>query len=274
VEAKDEKNSSTEEEKLPTFDVQINRVRQTVDKWGESVRAYRAPFVDDEGRRAFVRKIGLGPRRGGRASIVPSDECEVELGAPPKANVNLVLWTHDSSLIKDGEIGLMGPDMKAKKKVSWPYAQVIMVALEESFETDPFTLESTQYLSNRLPGFMVRTVPGRLWARVSRKAVKDGMDFARLGAALIAAYKDDFTGVKAVEVLFVTEDDEHVRELETMAAESRIIMGKSKKLVLVGDGTYECADLDCETCDEKETCDAVRDILILRRKQNERRENL
>jgi len=271
VEEKDEKDPSDEQEKereeLPTFDVQIRRVQETVDGWGDSARTYRAPFVDEEGRRAFIRKIGLGPRRGGRASIVPAEECAVELGAPPKANVNLVLWTDNLSRIRDGEIRLVGPDMKLREKVSWPYAQVVMLAVENSEEADPFMLESTQYLSNRLAGFMVRTVPGRLWARISREAVKAGMDFARLGSALVAAYREDFPGVAAVEVLFITEDDEHVKALESMASESKILLGKNKKLVLVGDGEYECTDLDCDDCDEQETCDDVRDIVILRRKR-------
>ena len=52
-----------------------------------------------------------------------------------------------------------------------------------------------------------------------------------------------------------------------MASESKILLGKNKKLVLVGDGEYECTDLDCDDCDEQETCDDVRDIVILRRKR-------
>ena len=266
---KDKEEKKIVDEKKPTpparFDEQIRRVRDLIESWGELVRAYSAPFVDEEGRRAFMRKIGLGPRRGGKASIVPADMCVVELGAPEKANANMTLWTTDASIVMDGRISLAGPDMKPGVKVSWPYAQVAILAVEDSNEVDPFMLESTQYLSNRLPGYMVRTVPGRLWARISEDALKSGLDFARLGAALIATYRDDFPWVKAAEIIFVTHDDAHVKELDPIAAEARILLGKNKKLVLVGDGTYECEDLDCDNCDDKETCDEVRDIVILRR---------
>lgn len=266
---KEEKQVESGKEKVAQarFDRQINRVREIVGEWGDAVRVWRAPFVDEEGRRAFMRRAGLSARMSGRATIVPADECAVELGAPRAANVNMVLWTTEESLVKDGEIRLMGPDMARSGKVSWPYAQVIFVALSDPDNVDPFQLESAQYLSNRLPGFMVRTVPGRLWARVSRDAIAAGMDFARLGGALIAAYRDDFPEVTAVETLFVTLDDDHVRALEPVAAEARIVLGKNKKLVLVGDGEYECSDLDCDDCDEQETCDEVRDIVILRRKR-------
>lgn len=263
-----EKKSADEKEltEPARFDTQIRRVRDLMSEWEKEVRSYTAPFGDEEARRGFMRRIGLGPRRGGKASIVPADECAVELGAPGKANVNMVLWTDNASLVSDGKISLVGPDIKPGDKMSQPYAQVIMVTAKDINDMDPFTLESTQYLSNRLRGFMVRAVPGRLWVRISRDAVNSGFDFARLGGALIAAYHEDFPAIEAAEVLFVTLDDGHVMALEPVAAEARIILGKNKKLVLVGDGTYECADLDCENCDEKETCDEVRDIVILRRK--------
>lgn len=265
----DEKKPVGDKDKveLARFDTQINRVCSIVAEWGKDVRVWRAPFVDEEGRRAFSRRAGLMARKSGRATIVPADECAVELGAPGRANVNMVLWTTEAALVRDGEIRLLGPDMPSAGKVSWPYAQVILVALNNPDDIDPFQLESAQYLSNRLPGFMVRTVPGRLWARVSRDAISSGMDFARLGGSLIAAYREDFSAVSAVEILFVTLDDAHVNALESVAAEARIILGKNKKLVLVGNGEYECTDLDCDDCEEQETCDEVRDIVILRRKR-------
>ena len=116
---------------LVRFDRQIARAHSIVKEWGDAVRVYRAPFVDDEGRQAFMRRAGMGPRKGGRASIVPADECAVELGAPGKANVNIVLWTTDPKIVNDGEIRLLGPDIAVKEKVSWPYAQLVIVALDD-----------------------------------------------------------------------------------------------------------------------------------------------
>ncbi len=267
---RDNANSTRGEEaqKQADFFRQIQRTRQTLGRWEDKLKVYHAPFTDEAGIKAFAGKINLSPRKSGRASIVPADECAVELGAPGKANVNLVMWTGRPSLVEDGRINLVGPNIKPGEEVSWPYAQVVMVELEPESEADPFSLESAQYLSNRLPGYMVRTVPGRLWARISRDAVASGLNFAALGGALIAAYKGDFPEIKAVEVLFVTESDDYVSELEPLAAETRILLGKNKKLVLVGDGEYECSELDCEECDEREVCDEVRDVIILRRKRN------
>lgn len=246
------------------FDAQIKRVRQLVTSCAEMSRLFRAPFDDEEQRQRFDRNIGLAPRSGGRPAIVFADDCAVELGAPQQSSINLVLCTRDSSLVNDGEIRLIGPDMTAGAGVSWPYAQVILLSWEGDSELDPFALERTQLLSNRLPGFMVRAVPSRLWVRISREAIRGGLCFNRLGGALISAYRQDYPALRGVEVLFVTEEA-RVADLETVSAEARILMGKNMKLVLVGDGTYECTELDCDSCEEKATCDAVRDIVILRR---------
>jgi hypothetical protein len=246
------------------FDAQIKRVRELVTSGADQVRLFHAPFNDEEQRQSFDRHIGLSPRGGGRPSIVFADDCAVELGAPQQSSINLVLWTHDRSLVNDGEIRLIGPDMATGAGVSWPYAQVILLAWEGDNEIDPFALESTQLLSNRLPGFMVRAVPSRLWVRISHEAIKGGLCFHRLGGALISAYRQDYPAVRGVEVLFVTAGA-RVTDLEPVNAEARILMGKNMKLVLVGDGTYECTELNCDACEEKATCDAVRDIVILRR---------
>ena len=252
------------------FDAQIRRVRELVTSRADQVRLFRSPFDDEEQRQSFDRHIGLAPRGGGRPSLVFADDCAVELGAPQRSSINLVLWTHERSLINDGEIRLIGPDigsdMTPGPGVSWPYAQVILLAWERGTEIDPFALESTQFLSNRLPGFMVRAVPSRLWVRISHEAIKGGLCFHRLGGALISAYRQDYTAVRGAEVLFVTEEA-RVTDLEPVSAEARILMGKNMKLVMVGDGTYECTELDCDACEEKATCDAVRDIVILRREE-------
>ena len=137
---------------------------------------------------------------------------------------------------------------------------------------DPFDIDTTQYLINRLPGYMVRSVPGRLWARVSRKALAAGMSLATLGQALVVAYSNGFEEIAGVEVLFVTSATAEVEELAPIAAEATILAGRHKKLVLSPDGDVECADLDCDTCDEKPVCDNLRDVVIKRRRmKNERR---
>ncbi len=148
------------------------------------------------------------------------------------------------------------------------FAQIVMLEFEDDAQVDTFSLESTQYLSNRLPGYMVRMVPNRLWARISHEAIEKGLDFAALGRALIGAYLQDFEFVKAVEVVFITSGKEDVEKFRILSAESKVISSRNKKLELVGDGEYECIDFDCNHCDEQPVCDEIREMVSIRKKHS------
>ena len=73
--------------------------------------------------------------------------------------------------------------------------------------------------------------------------------------------------VEAVEVVFVTSSEADVEALGPIAAEAKILAGRHKKLVLSPDGEVECTDLDCEDCDEQPVCDALRDVVVRRRRK-------
>ena len=111
-----------------------------------------------------------------------------------------------------------------------------MLALRQGQAPDPFEIDNTQYLTRRLPGYMVRSVPGRLWVRISRKAEEAGLTLKTVGSALIAAYTHDFDAVEGAEVVFVTSCGEDVEALAEIANEAKILAGKHKKLVLGADG--------------------------------------
>jgi len=161
----------------------------------------------------------------------------------------------------------VGPDFDALEQAERrSFAQVVLVELAPGELPDPFELDSAQYLTNRLPGYMVRSVPGRLWARVSRRGRQQELGLQTIGQALIAAYVDDFSEVRGAEVVFVTASRAEVEALAPIAHEARILSGQHKKLALGADGEVECADLDCESCDERPLCDSLRDVVIQRRK--------
>ena len=114
---------------------------------------------------------------------------------------------------------------------------------------------------------MVRSVPGRLWVRLSNKAMQKGMRLGTVGSALIAAYTNDFAAVESIEIVFVTQSREDVESFNQIATEANILIGNHKKLVLGANGDIECSELNCETCDEKPVCDNLRDVVIKRRGQ-------
>jgi CO dehydrogenase/acetyl-CoA synthase beta subunit len=212
-------------------------------------------------------RFNLAARKKGRPEVILSEDVFVELGHPQTASRSAVLVTYEKNLVQDGRISLVGPDLpQMAQGEKHPLAQFVLLYAEPDMAADPFDLDNAQYLMHRLPGYMVRSVPGRLWARISRQGKAKGLSLSVLGGALVAAYKDDFPGVLGAEIVFVTSSQEAVKELEPVAVEASIFSGQHKKLVLGIDGSVECTELNCETCDEKPVCDTLRDVVVERKK--------
>ncbi len=216
---------------------------------------------------ALAGRFGFAGKREGKAEVVLAEETAVELGHPSTASLSVVLISSEAGLVEQGRISIVGPDLD-RMDGSHPFAQVVMLAVGRDRVPDPFEVDNTQYLMHRLPGYMVRSVPGRLWARIGKKGRAAGLTLKIIGSALIAAYSGDFEGVEGVEVLFVTSSRADVEDLAQIAAEADILAGRHKKLALAVDGEVECIELDCESCEEKPVCDNLRDIVIKRRRGN------
>jgi len=241
----------------------IQRVREFVDARHEDRVVYEAPADLS----AFLRTAGFAPSKMGKAEMVLAGDVAVELGHPSTVSRAIVLITSNRELIRHGQITLAGPDLdQMEKGARHPFAQVVMLAHRKGSTPDPFKMENAQYLTNRLPGYMVRSVPGKLWVRISNQGLAAGLGIRTIGSALVAAYMGDFEAIDGVEVIFVTSTQAAVEELAPIATEASILAGRHKKLVLGLDGEVECTELNCETCEEKPVCDNLRDIVIKRRR--------
>jgi len=242
----------------------IARVREFTAQRGKTAKTRRAPYSAKDLRKKFSLTLP-GEKK---PEVILSEDTFVELGHPSTASVSTVLVTFQKKLVDPGAVTLVGPDILDMKKGDVrPFAQVLMVAVDPDDVPDPFSLDNAQYLMHRLPGWMVRSVPGRMWIRVGKKQHKAGLSLWAVGSALCAALAEDFPGVRSVETLFVTSGKEDVLALDQVAVEAAILSGRHKKLSLGVDGDVECTELNCETCEEKPVCDNLRDVVVQRRKE-------
>lgn len=244
-------------EKMVDFAVQIRRLRELVDCWKSDVRSHHFgeqwPF-------------DISQRGMGSTSVVVGEEVGAELGRPGLASHAMVLTTCDADLVDDGQVQCVGREIDHAPEGGLPFVQVVMLALKPGSVPDPYELEATQYLTNRVQGYMARTVPGRLWVRVGRDLIDRGFRLHSLGSVLLAAYRMDFPDVVKAQALLVTGDDRRVDAFDSVAAEFKVLSGRHRKLVLAGTGVYDCPDLDCDACDEKPICDALKDVAVRYRK--------
>ena len=242
----------------------IKRIREFMDEKTGLLQAHENALSFGE----LESNFGFAEKGKGRPEVILSEDVFVELGHPSTASRSIVLITYDPDIIRHGRVSVAGPDLEDMPPQSrGPFAQVVMLAVDKNHVPDPFDLENTQYLMHRLPGYMVRSVPGRLWVRIGREQQAGGLNLHVIGSALADAYVRDFPGVIGVETLFVTSSDEDVQALDQVGAEARILSGQHKKLALGVDGSVECTELDCDTCDQKPVCDNLRDVVVKRRKQ-------
>jgi hypothetical protein len=242
----------------------LKRVRTYLEERRDRLVVFSGP----EKPAQLHEKFGFSSREKGLREVILAGDVAVELGHPTTASQAIILLTHQPDLICHERISLLGPDfpgMLASRR--YAFAQIVMLSLKPGSMPDPFQLGNTQYLMHRLPGYMVRSVPGRLWARVSKKGLADKLSLKVVGSALIAAYLENFSEVAGVEVVFVTESPAEVTALDQLALEADILAGHHRKLVLGLNGELECFDLNCQTCNEKPICDSLRDIVVKKRKE-------
>jgi len=147
----------------------------------------------------------------------------------------------------------------------------MLVALEINRDFDPTgpNFQSIKNLSNKIPGYMARSVPGKMWIRLHRDLIKKDFSLNSLGQMLIYAFHEAVPSIRAVEVMLVSDRAELIEEFRSIDKRARVISGENKKLALEADGTLSCEDLDCMSCDEKPSCDTIRDIISRRRRDNE-----
>ncbi len=233
---------------------------------GVPVREASCPSSVDELLAGLPIRVGPGASE----RVILRSETFVELGNPDAGSSGLLLWTQDTSLVKDGQVTIAGPDIPESEGAGLPLGQVLLVAGRGLGEPEHEVLDRTQYVADRIEGYMIKSTPGRMWSRVSRDAAGKGLDLTALGGALMAILKSEVDKVEAAEVLFVTSSKEDVQLLDDIAEQVRKI---SKDVVREnwlarGYDILECTlGWDCNSCPDKVVCDGIRQVIKVKKKK-------
>jgi CO dehydrogenase/acetyl-CoA synthase beta subunit len=198
------------------------------------------------------------------SNIILKHDTFVELGPPNRASCTIVLMIPETDLINDGRITLAGPDIQESSDKTLPIGQVLMVAGTGLSDDHYMELEQCQYISNRLPGYMIRFVPRRMWSRVSKMAAEKGFSFEVLGRNLMAVYKYTMPLIQAMEVIFITSSDSDVSQLKDL------VKGDHKKSVQILKERYGCTStVDCDECPYQPICEQIREMAESIKKRHE-----
>lgn len=191
----------------------------------------------------------------GAAELVLQSDAAYELGALGLGSANYICTTTSSDLVNKDQILLYGPDLKEIKKDT-PFARIVLLrigALEGEDEEIYRALKDIEFCKYHVypEGYMVRMSPEshREQIRVSKKALKRGINFEAVGNRYIEAYKKD-VNVLNVTVIFVTDPSLDYKAMMDNAKKADAITGTLTHIM-------EGLPTDCSVCQLKDICDEV-----------------
>ncbi len=244
---------------MPTFDDYIEGVCRYVEllqAQGRPSKSFCFPGDPEQLCEGLPVQIGAKANQG----IILRGDTFLELGNPEQGSSSHLLWTTDPSLLEDGKITLIGPNIPESEGGSLPFGQVLLLAGPELTPADHEHLRDAQHVGDQIDGYMVRSTSDHIWSRVSKEAGAKGFDLQTLGRAMMSFLKSKVPAVTTVEVLFITSTKEDVKGLDGIVNETRSIGREMIKETWKARGFDLDCEVDCASCHDQDVCDDIRDI--------------
>lgn len=244
---------------MAIFDEYIEQTSAYVEEMYAQGRQVRELFCPTELSAPLSFKVGPGASSG----LVMKSDTFLELGSPTVGSCAFALYTEQVSLIQDGRVRLIGPDIQESPSAILPFGQIILAGGEALVEADFQDLVESQYVGDQIEGFMVKSTPGRIWSRVSNDVAQKGFSFESLGMALMRLIKAQIPNVSAVEILFITTTKADLQPLNSIeTAVSKIAHAiKERRWKERGIDISDCAfGGHCGSCADKSVCDEVKKL--------------
>ena len=179
-----------------------------------------------------------------------------ELGGGANDAVNFTCVTSDSSLVPADEVLLYGPDMK-EIKGDVPFARLVILGVKdidvENKDATYTAIRNIEFVKYHVfpDGYMMRVSPesSREQIRVSKKAIKKGISFYKVGCDFIRQYKQN-RNILAVKLLFITAPE---ADYAALTRDAKTVKDITMSLTKILEGM----PTDCGSCNLKAICDEV-----------------
>lgn len=152
------------------------------------------------------------------------------------------------------EIIVVGDDL-GDVRSSCNFARIAIVEIDETADTQSAydLIKKIEYVKYHCfpDGFMMRSASSSFKesVRVSKNALKNGLDFNKIGNLLISKYKS-IPQVKSVKLIFITENCVNYSQISAIAE-------KNRKITETLNQVMNDLVFDCESCNLKPICDEV-----------------
>jgi CO dehydrogenase/acetyl-CoA synthase beta subunit len=158
-----------------------------------------------------------------------------------------------STKIDDG-IVVVGDELDAIKN-SRKFARISLVQIEKDKEEQEYykVIKKADYVKYHFfpEGYMMRTTSRshKESVRVAKSALKKDISFEKVGNLLINKYREN-PKIKAVKVVFITDQSTDYKALESIAQKSTAITETLNHIM-------NSVKFDCDSCNLKPICDEV-----------------
>ncbi len=200
-----------------------------------------------------------------QAYIVLAEDTSVELGAPRKDSISMALWTERKGLLEQ-RLWILGSDLAGLEGQSVSFLQIVMLELAEGSQVDESDLNRIKNLTNRIPGLMTRSMAGKTWIRIDKKLMGRGFSLYVMGQCLHKAYTEVFPEIRSMEIILMTGHEVLIGEFQPIFDAARIIASDNMKARWISEGVVTCDELNCETCEDKNACDTLREVILKKKR--------
>ncbi len=188
--------------------------------------------------------------------MIFQNDMAYELGGGKKHSANLTCVTTNSDFFDGNQVILYGPDLKdISEPVSFARISEVLVRERAMTGDDEIykMLQDIDFVKYHIftDGYMSRTSGQsvREQVRVSKKALKDGVSFEKIGNTYIRHYLDN-PDVISVKITFLTTEKVDFSKLEK-EADTATQIRRSLSMIQKGLPT------ECVSCEIKEICNQV-----------------
>lgn len=192
-------------------------------------------------------------------NLILRSEMAYELGGGNLPAVSGLGFTSSHDLVNSDELWLYGPDLPdIKEDTAYARLTFLRVAEDSLGEDDAAyaairRIEYTRYHMNP-DGYMMRisSASEREPVRISHKALKDGLNFEKVGGLFLTGYHNH-SQVIAAKVIFITLDNFPYQKLDAKVREA-------EKITMTLDHIFKNLKMDCGVCNMKQVCDQVEEM--------------
>ncbi|MFX1480252.1 MAG: hypothetical protein ACFFCI_19235 [Promethearchaeota archaeon] len=215
----------------------------------------------------FFQSSGISVGLDQNKEIILHEETQIELGGMNKNSFSLILPIEDLSIIKDGSITLLGPEINQVASSDVDFGLFALIGIDDISEKEYSDLRTLNFLSNGIEGFSIRTVPRRFWCRISKNVFTKNFSFEFLGNAIIYLYKQKFKEIiRKIEIIIICSYPDSIDKFIKITSDiSNRFREELRAKVDEWRKRIDCDyDWGCEICPYQEECYGLKQVLIER----------